>query len=78
MTEQPYSNREMDSFFKDIKHQLDRIETQTVLTNGRTTKNEKDIAQTNTKINTAIWAFGITVPIIILLSVFIIGNGLDI
>ena len=78
MTEQPYSNREMDKFFLDLKTQLDRIETQTTLTNGRTTKNERELAQINTKINTTIWAFGITVPIIIVLSVFILGNGLDI
>lgn len=46
-------------------------------TNGRTTKNEQDILTVNTKINTAIWVFGITLPIIISLIVFIFWNQLQ-
>jgi hypothetical protein len=30
-----YSDREIDTMFKDIKEQLDRIEQQTTRTNGR-------------------------------------------
>lgn len=34
MPEQPYQNREIDSKFADIKDALERIEAQTVKTNG--------------------------------------------
>lgn len=36
----PYSNREIQEFFKDIKESLERIETQTSKTNGRVSKLE--------------------------------------
>lgn len=68
MEDTPYNKRELDHFLGEMKEQLDRIEVQTRLTNGRTTKNELSIATVNTKINTAIWAFGVTVPIIISLG----------
>lgn len=45
-------------------------------TNGRTTKNERDVLTVNTKINTAIWVFGITLPIIVSLVVFIFWSEL--
>ena len=35
MQEQPYSNREIDIHFQDIKESLARIEAQTTKTNGR-------------------------------------------
>ena len=35
MTDVPYSNREIDSHFKEIKDTLARIESQTTKTNGR-------------------------------------------
>ena len=35
MSEQPYSNREIDLHFQDIKESLARIEAQTMKTNGR-------------------------------------------
>lgn len=34
MPDTPYSNRELDHFFKDFKAQLTRIEAQTTKTNG--------------------------------------------
>lgn len=34
MAPKPYSNREIDEKFEDIKNQLDRIEAQTMKTNG--------------------------------------------
>lgn len=40
MSEKPYENREIREFFKDIQSSLDRIETQTVKTNGRVSKLE--------------------------------------
>lgn len=60
-----YQKREIDHFVLDIKAQLDRIETQTTKTNGRVTTNEMQISQINTRINTTIWAFGITLPVIL-------------
>jgi hypothetical protein len=36
----PYSNREIDTYFKEIKESLDRIEKQTTKTNGRVSKLE--------------------------------------
>jgi hypothetical protein len=38
--EQPYSNREIESHFQEIKNTLERIELQTCKTNGRVTKLE--------------------------------------
>lgn len=64
MTEQPYSNREMDKFLQSLQQQLDRIEEQVVKTNGRTTRNERDVSNVQTKLSTAIWAFSITLPLI--------------
>lgn len=34
-SEQPYSNREIDNFHREIIMRLERIETQTTRTNGR-------------------------------------------
>jgi hypothetical protein len=39
--QEDYSNREIDTMFKEIKDQLDRIEGQTTRTNGRVTRLEK-------------------------------------
>lgn len=41
--ESPYSNRELDHMFIQIKEQLDRIEAQTERTNGRVTRIEKTL-----------------------------------
>lgn len=45
--EQPYTNREIQEFFKEIKEILARIETQTVKTNGRVSKLENWRAYSN-------------------------------
>lgn len=76
MPEDNYNKRELDTYFSRITSQLDRIETQVRKTNGRTTKNEQNISTVNTKINTAIWAFGITLPIILGLGIFIFNGQL--
>lgn len=47
MPDLPYSNREIQEFFKDIKESLGRIENQTVKTNGRVTKLENWRAYSN-------------------------------
>lgn len=36
--EAPYANREIDEMMKDVKEQLNRIETQTTATNGKVRK----------------------------------------
>lgn len=41
MTDQPYANREIDEFIRDLDAKLDRIEIQTIRTNGRVTKLER-------------------------------------
>lgn len=43
MASKDYSNRELDSHFIIVKETLDRIERQTIKTNGRVTKLEKNI-----------------------------------
>lgn len=40
MSEQPYTNRELDSHFNELKVMLIRIESQTTRTNGRVSKLE--------------------------------------
>jgi transcriptional antiterminator len=42
MSDIPYSNREIDAHFAEIKEYLIRIEAQTTRTNGRVTKIESD------------------------------------
>lgn len=74
---EPYQNREIDAFMSNIKDQLDRIEAQTIKTNGRVTRNELDVSNLNMRINTTIWAFGITLPIILSLVGWIFYNELQ-
>lgn len=40
MNDEPYTNREITEFFREVKTQLDRIESQTTRTNGRVSKLE--------------------------------------
>jgi hypothetical protein len=40
MNDSPYSNREIDTHFAEVKEYLQRIEAQTTRTNGRVTKLE--------------------------------------
>jgi hypothetical protein len=41
MNDRPYSNREIDDHFEEVKEILARIEAQTTKTNGRVTKIEQ-------------------------------------
>lgn len=45
--EDRYSNREVDVFFKDIRESLGRIEAQTTKTNGRVSKVEERVDDTD-------------------------------
>lgn len=72
-----YTNREIDMQHTVINDKLDKILEQTIRTNGRTTKNEIDIARQKTSTQIANWAFGITVPIIMTLVVWIFFNEIE-
>jgi hypothetical protein len=46
----PYANREIDMFISEIKEQLDRIEKQTVKTNGRVYSLENELGSVKVKL----------------------------
>ena len=81
-----YTKREIDIIISGItKHiddtlgaSLNRIEAQTIKTNGRVTKCEENIGVLKTSGKVANWAFGITVPIIMSMVVWIFFNQLQI
>jgi hypothetical protein len=77
MTDQPYTNREIDYHFETINDKLDAILIQTTRTNGRVTKTEKDIERIKASSKIANWAFGITVPLIISMAVWIFFNQIQ-
>lgn len=72
-----YSNREIDSHFKEIKETLCRIEAQTVKTNGRVNILEDKVINITTSGKVANWAFGITVPVIVAMVVWVFFNQLE-
>lgn len=74
MTKEDYTKRELDFHFADIKETLARIEFQTTRTNGRVSECEKNIGIVKTSGTVANWAFGITVPLIISMAVWIFFN----
>lgn len=49
MSEQPFSNRELNAIFRRIDEKLDAIVTQTTKTNGRMNKAEDNIHTLETK-----------------------------
>lgn len=71
MSDDPYTKRELDFHFSEIKETLARIEAQTIRTNGRVNKCEENISNQKTSGRVANWAFGITVPLIISMSLWI-------
>lgn len=83
--EAPYSKREMDMYMKNQEHTLSQIERQVgafVETQTKTNENfENDIKANQTAIklqaNTAkvaYWAFGITIPVVLAMGIFIFFN----
>ena len=77
MAGSPYTNRELDHHFQEVKDTLARIEAQTIKTNGRVTKCEENILMGKTSARIANWAFGITIPMIIGMSVWIFFNEIQ-
>lgn len=77
MSEENYSKRELDAHFDAIQEKLDQILAQTTRTNGRVTKCEDNISDLKTGTKVANWAFGITVPIILAMGVWIFFNQLS-
>ena len=85
MSEENYSKREVDMLISGITKHIDdtireplaRIEQQTLRTNGRVTKCEDNISDLKTGTKVANWAFGITIPIILTMGVWIFFNQLE-
>lgn len=71
MEDTPYNKRELDHFLGDMKDQLTRIETQVLKTNGRTTANEVNISNINTRITTTIAVGSILLPMVLGLGGYI-------
>lgn len=72
--EDRYSNREVDVFFKEIRESLCRIENQTTKTNGRVTKVEERVDETDKLIfgvKMTTWVVGGVIGIILTLIGYI-------
>lgn len=72
-----YTDREIQFHFETINDKLDAILAQTTRTNGRVTKCEENISNQRTSGKVANWAFGLTIPLIISMSVWIFFNQLQ-
>ena len=77
MNDAPYTNREIDYHFETINDKLDLILDQTTRHNGRMTKCEENISNVKTSGKVANWAFGLTIPLIISMGVWIFFNQLE-
>jgi hypothetical protein len=73
----PYTNREIDFHFETINEKLDAILAQTTKTNGRVTSTEKEIGYIKTSNKVANWAFGLTIPLILSMAVWIFFNQIQ-
>ena len=77
MTSNTYSDREIQFHFDTINEKLDLILNQTTRTNGRVTKCEENLTTVKTSTKVANWAFGLTVPLIITMSVWVFFNQIQ-
>jgi hypothetical protein len=76
-SDENYSKREVDYHFTVVNEKLDSILIQTTRTNGRVTKCEENISNLKTSGKVANWAFGITVPLIISMAIWIFFNQIQ-
>lgn len=72
-----YTDREINFHFDTINEKLDSILVQTTKTNGRVTKCEADLITGKTSARIANWAFGLTVPLIISMAIWIFFNQIQ-
>ena len=72
-----YTDRELQFHFDTINDKLDAILEQTKRTNGRVTKAEGEISNLKTSGRIANWAFGITIPVIVAMGVWIFFNQIQ-
>jgi hypothetical protein len=77
MTSNEYTTRELNLHFAEIKETLARIEAQTTRTNGRVTECEKNISMVKNSGTVANWAFGLTIPLILGMAVWIFFNQIE-
>jgi hypothetical protein len=77
MTSSEYTTRELNLHFTEIKETLARIEAQTIRTNGRVTECEKNINMVKNSGTVANWAFGLTIPLILGMAVWIFFNQIE-
>ena len=77
MVKNTYTDREIQFHFDTINEKLDAILAQTTKTNGRVTKCEENLTTVKTSSKVANWAFGLTIPLIISMSVWIFFNQLQ-
>jgi hypothetical protein len=77
MTSSEYTTRELNLHFAEIKETLARIEAQTMKTNGRVTECEKNISMVKNSGTVANWAFGLTIPLILGMAVWIFFNQIE-
>ena len=77
MTDNTFTDREIQFHFDTINEKLDQILAQTTKTNGRVTIAEKEISILKASGRIANWAFGLTIPIIMALCVWIFFNQIE-
>jgi hypothetical protein len=77
MISENYSKREIDYHLTVINEKLDSILEQTTKTNGRVTECEKNISMVKNSGTVANWAFGLTIPLILGMAVWIFFNQLE-
>lgn len=65
---EPYTKRELDVFFREIKDQLDRIEAQTTKTNGRVTTVEDELEKKTDRIEKVMLVVGVIVGMLLFMN----------
>lgn len=76
LTKENYSKREIDLSNENMKTQLDRIEKMIINDSKVAENNKTNFTKLDTKINSALWVLGLTIPVIISISTWIFFNEL--